>query len=411
MRKYIWFIFIFLLIGFIYRYIFSLFTQSEPVGDMFVFLDHGRRMLSGEIVSDCCAKNVGYGLFLAGIGLFGGINNLSVLIFVQILLDLFVALSVLFVSRSLFSLRISFLCFCLYIFNPFTPSFVGLRLPEISVLFIISCLSLLFINKGFVKHWWLWVFTGLFLGLLVFFRMAYYWFAIFLTFTFMLFLFQKFTRYLFIVCVLVGFFITSSYTLFANYRDFGKVSVIAHTNFMYPQIYLNFYGAKYAELLGELEEVDPRYMAVMTEYFSVPTTEIPNVNEKYKKKFFAEIVTQWPSYSINVSKNMFWIWDKYHLSVYTDPFYPQDMWILRILNLLLIVFSFFGFGTYVFKNRKNQIRQGVVLFTIVLFLYITLFFSLVSNESRHSIAFYGLLFVWAGFGLDSIGEFLKRRNL
>ena len=124
--------------------------------------------------------------------------------------------------------------------------------------------------------------------------------------------------------------------------------------------------------------------------------------------FWKRMQSEWPIYIARYIRHTFYLWDKYHLFTYNDPFYPRDEWALRTINWISIALSFIGLTWYIRQDVKRW-REPLVLFTLLMFFYITLLFPLMSNESRHSLTFYSLLYLWAGVGVHTIITKTSRR--
>ncbi|MBI3956138.1 hypothetical protein HY339_02685, partial [Candidatus Gottesmanbacteria bacterium] len=170
----------------------------------------------------------------------------------------------------------------------------------------------------------------------------------------------------------------------------------------YEIIYLNFYRWKYPEVefQGEL----PEYGQVVQSYWNTPLEGKAAHSEKYKKLLLARLPNEWPTFLSNIAMNVVWLWDKDHIYTYVDKFYPAYRWPMRILNIALIGLWAIGVIREIGEKRKKVLGEPVFLFSVLLFFYMTLLFPLLSNESRHTLVYYPILSLWAGYGIVTIFE-------
>lgn len=459
-------IIVFLLIGFLYRWYFASISETKVIYDVASYTRMAHEILNGQITTDCCDQNVGYGMFLAVIYKIFGMDNLRAVQLVQIIMDLVTAGLIYLTVYSLIedkrgsnktffgdvrgthssakslypsSLNEALLpkvdldqkvgqkqgfktprnaypsplfspslwVFILYIINPFTASYVGLRMPETWTIFMMAVIAFILTRKSFYKKEYWWFLLGLLLGLLLFARMAMS-VAVFafIVFSAILF-FKRFFRVYFLVIVLSGFLIGSSYTLISDFYNFHKISLTPPYSLGLSQLYYNFYRDRYPELFVDFPKVNATFWALQLETHRTYYTDIPSLKNKYQALFWQKVKGEWPLLIRNTVRNIFWLWDKDHLSYYTDPYYPADVWPLRIINLFSIGFFVFGIISFIGKKGKEVLKNPLFIFTLINILNITFLFSLVSNETRHSIYFYGLLYLWAGYGVSMVGILLR----
>lgn len=409
-------------VGFFIRVFFSFQAIETPVYDMSGYYTLGKSFVSGTLLSDCCDKNHGYAVFIGSVGYFFGIENLIALRYFQILLDLGSAFLIFLIARILFKEKIAIVACALYLLNPFTSAFTGLRLPEVVTGFYLILLGYILSRSDFFTRIVFWVIYGFLMGIIVFTRMSFFYFSIFCTFFIGLVHFKlRRTVVYFFGVILLWFIIASLYTLTSNYVYFKKVSFVSPYNRLFGQLYGSFYYKEYPELFVEFNNahIDERYTNILVEYGSVtPSSDqfglqssegILVLNEKYKHLFFEKMVTQWPQFIFNTGRNIVWLWDKKHLYVYEDPFYPKDLFIVRTINIFSLLMFFMGFILFIRNNGIHVLRKPFILFTIVIFLYTSIFFGMVSNESRQTIPLYGFIYLWASYGLVKTWSFLKRR--
>lgn len=397
-----------LYIGFIYRLFLSSLAESRLFWDMSGYHSFAVDFLSGRLVADCCLKNVGHGAFLALVYFIFGENNLAALRIVQVLIDLVTAALIYLIARRLFNKKTAFYSFVLYIINPFTSAYTGLRLAETVSLFYITLIAFIISQPSFKTSKFLWIILGVLLGLLLFARAQYYYFVfVFMILSAILF-FKKANRVYFVVFSLFGFLIASSYSLVSYYKNFKVLSLVPPYSSFYGGLYQNFYNdRRYPELAIDFPKINPHYTRVAMEYYQTEIPDKPLYEKKYQALFWQKFQKEWPLFFMNMARNMVFMWDKDHLYAYTDPFYPYDKIPLRIFNIALLFLFLAGVVAYLKREKLKTLHSPLAVYTIFLFFYITFIFSLVSNESRHSMAFYSLMMLWAGRGVVKIGEKIR----
>lgn len=399
-------IWIFLILGLIFRMIMASFAYKGHIYDAGYYDLMAKEIASGNLVADCCGKNMGYPALLAIIYILFGANNLIALISLQIILDLSVAVILFVLAQELLSEQAAWMVFTLYIFNPITSSYTGMGLSEIPTIFLVTLAALIISRRSFKTNIFLWVFLGATLGLLLFTRLQFYFFVFLFMALLALLFFKGIRRLLFLFVTLVSFTIFSSYTLIANVKNFHVISLLPPYNITIAQLYLNFFDEKQPELISEYT-YSGRKWDIQTEYFRAsahPETEVKKLNQHYGQLFREKIRHDWPEFVLNTFKNTLWLWDKRNLYTYYDLFYPWDFWVIRTMNIFMIFFFLGGVVLYAKRKGKKVAENPIFLYSVFLFVYITGIFSLLSNESRHTVVFYPLLLFWAAYGiLEGLG--------
>lgn len=388
--------------GFALRMFLAFGAYDTMVFDAKGYSDFAVQFLQGERPIDCCAKNVGYGAFLALVYKLFGIENLTAVRLVHIAIDLVSAGLLYAVAKQIMAPRAAYLSFIIYLFNPFTAAFTGLVLAETVSIFLVLLLLFILSRRGFRTSKLLWVSFGVTSGLLLFTRhsLYYFLFALFAVFVFLI-----VRKFYFLPIVLAGFLLASSYSLAVYYKTFGKLTLVPPYNLKYEIIYLNFYRWKYPEVefKGEL----PQYSEVVQGYWNTPIEGKAAHSQNYKRLLLARLPSEWPAFVTNLGWNVLWLWDKDHLYTYVDRFYPADALPLRILNIALITLWAIGIVGVIREKGKKILHEPVFLFSILLFCYITFLFPLLSNESRHTLVYYPILSLWAGSG---VAQFYRPRE-
>lgn len=399
--------------GFVYRLRLSALAYQEILFDMKGYADLANILLSGRLVVDCCIKNMGYPIFLAGVSILHSHTvDVSLVRTVQIFADLATACLIYFTGKRLSGVPGGMTAAVLYLANPISASYVGIILPETMTLFYFALLAFLLTRRGWEERSVYWLATGALLGLIIFTRHSFLYFAFISIAVLFVFRFRGWKRLRFVLMCLAGFVTINLYSLVGYYRQFDVISLIPPYNMSMGMAYATFYTGRYPELMSENYPGydSPEYFNMNRDYYahipSDPQGTIA-VNAKYRALLIEKLKTDWPQYLRQTGKDILYIWDKYHLFLYTDPYYPGDEQPVRILNASLLFLAVAGMALYALRSRT---AQPIFLVSICVFSTITLFFPIISSESRHSIAAYGFVAVWAGYCLERTGAALFGRN-
>lgn len=390
-------IIILFLAGFIIRLILSSYSLSDLFWDMGEYHKIALEMINGKWSVDCCLRNVGYSLFLSPIYIIFGTNNIPAIRLTQIIMDLAIALIIYKVAMRHFGIKAAIFSYSLYIFNPLTSVYTGLRLSEILSFFIIALIILVTSSSRINKSGLIWLLMGILFGLLVFTKVMFFYFVL-TTMVIMLILSVKSKRIFYFIAVLTGFLLASAYSLIGNWLNFQIVSFSPPYNIGPGIFYLSFYENEYP--IFDISKLDKSYAEKLNGYINTPLKEKPKISHKYFNLFLIKLYKEWPLFISIVFRNIFLIWDKNYLYPYYDPFYPSDSLPLQIYNLFVLGLFFIGLGVFTLKQGLKSIHDPLIIFTFLLLVYITFFVALTSNESRYSLTFYPLIFLFGGYGVS-----------
>jgi 4-amino-4-deoxy-L-arabinose transferase-like glycosyltransferase len=400
-QKQIFMVAVLLIIGIVFRLFLSSFAVTGIFWDMESYHNIALKILSGQLAVDCCQKNPGYGMVLSLIYYVFGVSNTQAFQTIQILIDVLTAYFIYLIASKIFSKKTGMLTLIIYILNPLTSSYTGIRLPEILSIFIVTLVCLILTIERSKNQKLFWFVTGLLLGILLLIRLQFYYFIIVYFIISTLLISGKIQKIKYALIFSLGFLLVSLYSIYSYYVSFNKITVVPPFSNFYHDLYMNFYGDfRYPELGGIYWKMNPEYADLANEYFTIPLNQKKEYDLKYKKLFFDRLKTDWPIYGKQVLKNIFWIWDKDHLFVYKDVFYPTDIWPVRIYNILLLLGCLLGLLRYIFENGRRVFQKPIFIFTCLLFLYVTFTFTLVSNETRHSMVLYSIIILYAGYGIS-----------
>lgn len=395
----------FLIIGLVFRLLLADFAVKEPLYDQYTYLELAGKIAGGSIATDCCSKGPGYPVFIAIIYRIMGMNNYPAVRTVQIFIDLITAVLIYLTAQKIFNRKAALISFLVYIFNPFTGPYTGLLLPEIITLFYIASIAYIICGENFKKSLLSWFILGIILGLLGLTRLSFYYFVL----SFMLFLFvlvqKSIKQILFFLMMLFGFIIGTSYALIGNYLNWHSLTIIPPYSITAAGIYANFdIKGFYPEVLTDTDAQSSfvQGRAITDEYSNAPLPKWKDLENKYKTLFWKRMQKEWPVFVRSKIRSSIMLWDKRYLYYYFDPIYPRFSPFIRAYNIVFIILAGLGFINFLKRKNRDKTGNALVIFTVYLFLYMTLFFPLLSNESRHTLPFYVLIFLWSGYGIDII---------
>lgn len=379
--------------GFLLRLFFASHAYPLLVFDAKGYIDYAQEFLKGSFPLDPRNKNMGYPLFIAIVFWLRGAPDIEFVKLTQIFLDLGAGVCVWIAAKRIFSQKTADLALSMYMINPFTSSYTGIILPEALSSFLVGALFMLTMGGR-------WFFVGLTLGLMLFVKSSLVFFTIGSIGMISFLCFKKGEVWKILMVTLAGFLVASSYTLTINYKTLGKIALAPPYSTIFGQTYvMSFYADRYPEV--EFWGAAPELSRVMAEYERTPNAQIPEWNKRYFTLFVTKTMHEPLNFLSHYLKNIFWLWDKDHVSVYKDPWYPSDRYILRVVNLIVLVLFIVGITRYVGRGG-NFLREPIVIVTLALAATMTLQFPFVSNESRHTIPFYPILFFWAAYGIEKL---------
>jgi len=403
------FIISFFILSFFLRLVLSASNETRVIFDMETNKNHALELIRCEIPTDCCIKNIGYSLFLSGIYLIFGPDNLQAVRIIQIILDLLTAVLIYFIVKRIVNQKVGLISMVMYLINPFSSSFTGLQLAEVLTIHLVVLTAYILSLPSWQDKFFIWWLGGLLLGLTAFVRHQFFHFSvIWLILVFLIWGKHKF-RKLFIILTISGYLLGIIYVPIANYINYGKFKFVPVYNGAWGVgLYTNFHrDYRWGEIQSDLnDKPNPIAWQIFAEYYYAEKegrlSDILEYEKKYRHLFFETLPIKWNIYLINTLRNIIWLWDKDHISEYIDIYYPKDRIPLRIYNSICLGLFFVGIIHFGIKHSRKIFYQPVWIFSIVLFFYMTGLFSMISNISRQTLAFYGLIMLWAGYGLSII---------
>jgi len=369
-----------------------------------------QEVLSGKLVADCCLHGPGYPLFLAPILKVFGQANISAVRYSQIGLDLLTGLAVGAAAAGIFGTTAGFMAAALYFLNPFSASYPGFLLTETLVIFVIAVLGLIISRPGFgAKPVW-WFVSGMLVGYLALIKPSFLWFIALFVAVMTAVNGRWVNRLKFVLLSAGAAVLVLTYAVAANYLKFGVISVgPPYYMSVGTLLYLGQYLDRTTEFIPDYIYLSSEPVKVINEYFGLATGNLSGIagyNDHYTRLFLTKLQENWQPFAASLGRKVFLFWDKRHLFVFNDPYYPRDLWPLRITNIMYFLLASVGFIASVSGFTKK--RRPFMIFSLTLFAYMSLAFPAVSTLERHSLPFYPVLIVWAGYGAWRVWQTLRR---
>ncbi|MFC1647231.1 ArnT family glycosyltransferase [Patescibacteria group bacterium] len=390
-----------IIFGLIYRLWLGSLAQLDLVWDSMFYSSMASEIASGINIANCCNIGPGYPLFVGLVYKLFGIDNIVAVRILQAVVDVISAILVYLVARRFFTKKGAVISFILYITNPITSSYTGVVLTEVFTLFLVITLVYIWTSKKFPVRPVGWIVFGFVLGALVITKIGFYQFALFLL-VITVFVRIKKKRLLYMILASSSFLLATFYSIYINYHTFGKLSAIPPYRTLYGSLYFSVEKQRAGELKGEPVEVSDEYAQYIQKYYDLYVynpSAVVEFDRTYREKLFTRFKTYWVSYIGHFFQNNLWMWDKYHLYVYHDPFYPADIWPVRVLNVCYISFFLIGLGLFI-RKTKIWYPNPMIVFSLLLLIYMAGIFPLFNNETRLSLPFYPLIFLWGGYGVS-----------
>ncbi|OGG09122.1 hypothetical protein A2154_00085 [Candidatus Gottesmanbacteria bacterium RBG_16_43_7] len=402
---------VFGVLGFLYRLCLIKVGPQEVLWDALEYSSLAQEYIHGHFGANCCNISGGYPMFIAVFyKLFGGDNFQAVRVG-QAILEIITALLLYAAALRLFRNRnTSLVVFTLYIINPFTASYTGLLLTEALTFTAVAAIIWFLADSGFGRRKRHLFILGLFLGILVLIKVSLYFLAVVSGVIIALSCVRNYRRLIPLwVLFGLGFVLASAFSIYTNYTSYRKISIRPPYRVLGGALYTSFFKGKSGELANEPVAMHPEFEQFIKFYYikyHYETDTLPGYDRMYMDKFKNKLRSDWPQFIRNWVRNALWTWDKYHLFTYEDPWYPRDKIPVRTVNILLLLLHGFGLMVYIkstaFKNKPLLIFGGL------LFLYISLTYPMINNETRLSLPYYPVMILWAGYGLSKIQNLPQR---
>lgn len=400
--------------GFIFRLWLSAFVNQPFVFDQTEYDFYARQIIDKGLFA-WSARLYGYPLWVALVYKLFGVGNLMALTVCQALLDCITGILVYMLAGKIFkNVRIAILSAGFYFFNPFTSSLVGLVLSDLLAVFIFSLIVYILLLFQLNKKISSVLILGFLLGYLPQVRSPFLFFDIFILFylivQIVISLERKKLAAAFLTLLL--FFLPFTYNLIGNWVYFKQIKLTTVDNLFVRELYLSQFisgesGANSKNSYLFPEEIRQLYL----EYSSKPR------NSQERKAMAAKywdlslkIMKIDPLKFIKSRLIKLWqVWEKHTIFVYSHSQIPQiDMLTYWGNNLLLLLFGYGIYQRLKFKSAFNLKEINLETITIITVIYISALHTLTGADGRYSLPVYGLVYVFAGYGIYKLFNLKSR---
>jgi len=400
---------ILLILGFLFRLYLSSLYPHVPIFDEKSYVLFAEKLLNQFWYADCCAYTYGYPFFIALVFKVFGINNYSVLIIVQSLIDVATALLLFTIAGNVFRNKFySWIIFGLYLINPLTASYTGLYLSEVwGIFLLVLSLYILVVKKNTPLLFFLF---GIVIGLFTFTRIMFFWWTM-LFLVIVAYIILKKRKIVSAVALTAGFLITWIYPVISNYKTF---KVIAPTPVI-PVYVLSMVEVKdvvrYPGIIDDIYTVIPEDIRNLNWWITTSSPDSKTFMEKSKPgidnalKYFS---THPFEYLVILGRNILYFWDKTNLFYYEDPFYPQDKYVIRTINIIFLFLSMIGIAAFIRLKKRMEKENLILIATLSLIFYLTIPMSFLVPEDRLTLPAYPILLLFLPLGMNLLIIHIKK---
>ncbi len=408
--KFILLLLFFLVVGIALRLFMLLYATTALMWDSWINSDYAVQLMTGHVIADPRDRNLGYSAFLMIVYAFFGYENIYAVQIVQVLLDVYIGIIIFTTTAGMFSKKIASYSFALYMINPYTASYTGMIFSEIFTIFLFCSTAYVISLEQFRYQVRLWILYGFLLGWIIFVRQQFVFFSFFISFVIGILVIPKKKIILFLLSTYISLLVANSYTLYSYWYNYKQISLSPPYNVKNAALYLMFEMSRQTPSLiddksgtGYFSRMDDAYVHIVNEYYATPLEQMSAFQDKYTTLFIERLRLDWQVFVTRIIRNVFLIWDKYYLWYYVDEWYPIDKIPVRLGNIVYVGISFLGLlRIWLFNVRLR--RHPVTVFSLGMVLYMTIVFSLVSSEPRHTLAYYGICAIWLGY---QVREFVQ----
>lgn len=395
-----YFLLLLIIAGFFYRLILASLFPHAPIADEIAYLDIASSIKTTFWYAECCTRGFVYPMFIRIVfGLFG-VANFTSIIWIQSILDVVVGVLLFFVSLRLFENKLwAWITLILYTFNPITSAYAGLYLTEIIAFLSISGTFYFYLlSEGKLSRFT----SGIFLGLFIYNRLMFFYYGV--ATVFVLLLYQIKRRTLLkknTLCFVVGFLLMFVYPIISNWVTFHAFTPMPVRSTKKYDFYIGLKVAKFPALLSEWQtQVAP---IIKKEGPIVNLMDEKDYNRVMDPLILVEIkrIKENPApFLVSRLTSLVSLWDKSNLYYYKDPFFPIDRPIIRLGNILFLIFGFLGLIQYIRKQKKKEYQTEGLIMTLLLVFYLTIPLTLRVAEERLTLPAYPLLLLFIPLGLS-----------
>lgn len=442
---------LFLLLGFLFR---LWIVNYEPQGFMLDQWEYDQAAIkilhNPDHLFLSSYRLPGYSLVLALIySVFGSENTKAWIVF-QAILDTLCALLVYGIAKGLFkNNQAVWIAFILYLFNPYTSAYVGVRLTEITAIFLITLIFYLFYKFLEKPKMWIILALSFSLGFLPQVRPGFLYFDIGI----LLIVFGNFyisfkrwklagfsnlgqswgptvegstvsprlsserktklisksariyksSLFLFVVSLAL-FSLPFLYNIAANWKNYRQFAPMTVDNLFVREFYISLFIGNEETKQGMPNEV----IGIYREYSTATTPDGRRaMADKYWKASIEEIMKNPNKFITSRLAKMWYVWEKHILYQYSNPDFKGYGFLVYTGNIIILAAGLFGLGGYWIKGMKNMRERWMVYLTVILIVYISVLHAFTITSERFSLPAYPMIMIFAGFGVWKIGRLLR----
>lgn len=405
---------IFFIAGIFFRLWFSQLIPQPFVFDQWEYHDMAKDMIAKKeynTISPYHAYRLaGYPFILAVIYYFFGEENQLAWIVFQAVLDSLTAIFIFLIAKRIFNHQTpAWIAYIIYLFNPFTSAYVGLRLTEITATFLLSLTFLLLLLFLDTRKTSVVVLLGFTLGFLPQVRPSFTYFSLLL----MIFLIYKLVTIFgknklkllpSSLFLLVAFVAPFYYNVWRNLTYFKQVSFLTVDNVLVKEFYISLFIEHEQWDSSSVAEV-----AMMHQEYSLAENKQEMAN-KYWQLALAKIKLDPKKFWLNRVKKLWYVWEKHYIFEYNNPEITGFSFVVYWTNIVFLALAGLGYILWL-KKEVSVFKQKYYWLAFLLgflFVYISIVHTVTHAEERFSIPAYPFVFLFVSFSVWYIWDIFVR---
>ncbi|MBI3380337.1 glycosyltransferase family 39 protein [Candidatus Gottesmanbacteria bacterium] len=395
---------IFFVLGIIFRLWFTNLVPQPFVFDQTEYQYFAQQMLQKGLFA-WSARLYGYPLFLAIIYKLFGLGNFTSVAAVQAILDSTTGILIYLIGRKIFKNKIiAIICCLVYLFNPFTASFISLLLSEILTIFLMSLIAYLFVLFLEKKKTWIFLTLVILLGFIPQVRPSFLFYSIILA-SFLIYTVTRTKMFawklnkslIFTLFYLIPFI----YNVFGNWIYFRQVSPTTVDNLFVRELYISLYLPGRFSIHPKSTDVYPKEVQnLYNEYSSQDqnNSRRAEVTKKYLNLSLQKIVSDPAGFILSRLKKTWYVWEKHFIFLYDQPENSLIDFLTYWGNNLFLLMATLGFICW--RKAKSFAKYSLWgWFTLFTIFYISLIHAFSATDERYSLPGYSLIFLFAVYGI------------
>ncbi len=442
MKKYLIILFV---LGVIYRFWIANLVAQPFAFDQTEYHNFALQILDKGLVA-WQARLYGYPLFLAVIYKIFGAGNFFAVSVVQSIVDSLTGVLIYLIGIKIFqSKKIAWVCYLLYLLNPFTSVYVVLTLSEVWGVFWVVLLTYLLVEfaassginfstppnrsrnslfcpyipsrsgSGVVCKIYSFLaiinsrlphllgVISLLLGFLPQVRPAFLFYGIVVLAWLVIGVIREMREMKILrgMMMVILFTLPFTYNIIGNWIYFKQFSLTTVDNLLVREFYISLYVPGRSPFHAKTPDVfPPEVQKIYSEYTPLPqnANERKAMADKYLNLGLQKVSENPLEFIITRLRKFWYVWEKHFLYYYTQPENKIVDFLTYWGNNLLILLGLAGFVSWYRKNKKSHLVWfgWFVIFTIA---YISLVHSFSLAEERYSLPGYPFIFLFAGYGV------------